>query len=224
MLSVDDVRALEQLSVANGTSLLALMMRAGSALASAVQEELPDGGKVLVVCGSGNNGGDGWVCADQLAGMGYTVTLAVPRGAHAITAQPAFQAANMVAGVASRGSMNLEFLINPFLDDLTAAAAESDVIVDCILGTGFADTSVRAPYSDWIETINKAHAAGVKVIAADVPSGLNAQTGIPAYPCVEADKTVTMIAAKSGFSMAMARRFTGELYVAYLGVDTKTRE
>ncbi len=131
VLDVAEVVALEQRIVSEGISLLELMTRAGSALAQAVERAVPDG-RVVVLAGSGNNSGDGWVAAAKLAKAG-------------------------------RGAL---------------------------------------------------------IVAADCPSGLDAQTGMSASECIEADVTVTMLAPKVGLLEPTAQPYVGSLVLAPLVGET----
>ncbi|MEE0705373.1 MAG: NAD(P)H-hydrate epimerase, partial [Adlercreutzia sp.] len=102
---------------------------------------------------------------------------------------------------------------------LTAAITQADLIIDAILGTGFAHSQVRAPYDTWIQTANAARAdEGARILAVDCPSGLNAQTGTAADRCIRADATVTMLAMKPGLLAPEAADKTGQLLLAPLGV------
>ena len=90
------------------------------------------------------------------------------------------------------------------------------MIVDAILGTGFSGDSVLAPYDAWIRLANEQRARGARIVAADVPSGLSAQTGKAAEPCLKAHETVTMIASKPGLETPYAFAFCGTVHVAPL--------
>ena len=93
----------------------------------------------------------------------------------------------------------------------------ASVIVDAILGTGFAHDQVREPYSWWIQLANAARSErGATIIAADGPSGLNAQTGVSVSECIEADVTVTMLAPKVGLLEPAAQSYVGSLMLAPL--------
>lgn len=194
-MTVDEVIALEQRIAAQGTSLCTLMERAGAALAECAAEELPDGGRVLILCGSGNNGGDGWVAARLLAQAGCEVSLLATRKPGEITAEPARSAAAEFASQARYGWN------------------DPQVIVDCLLGTGFNGTEVTGAGAEWI---CRANASGAFRLACDVPSGLSARTGKAAKPCFKANATVTMLAVKTGMTSEDAAAVVGELRVAPL--------
>lgn len=212
VLDVADVVALEQRIARDGTSLLELMTRAGTVLARAVEAHTVPGAAVVILAGSGNNGGDGWVAARVLAAAGRNVTLVSKSAPEELVAEPARTAA---LESASTGSFDLA--IAPSDAELTRLLDNADVIVDAILGTGFAHDRVREPYATWIRQANEAHRKhGVRIVAADCPSGLNAQTGATASECIAADETVTMIVPKTGLLESQARPYVGTLLLAPL--------
>ncbi len=211
VLDVSEVVALEQRLDASGTSLAELMDRAGGALAARIEQQLPAPAQVLVLAGSGNNGGDGWVAARLLADAGYAVALVTKRPASDIRAHPAHGAALRAA------QAGIDVRVSPGADELAGLLAQADAVIDAILGTGFAGETVREPYGAWIEAANQAHRArGFFAIAADVPSGLSAQDGTQAAPTFCADCTVTMLAAKPGLLVPGANAVTGEVVLAPL--------
>lgn len=212
VLDVADVVALEQRIARDGTSLLELMTRAGTSLARAIEAHAVPGTTIVILAGSGNNGGDGWVAARALAAADRNVTLASKVVPEELTAEPARTAA---LESASTGSFDLA--IAPSDAELARLLDNADVIVDAILGTGFAHDQVREPYATWIRLANEAHRKhGVRIVAADCPSGLSAQTGATASECIAADETVTMIVPKTGLLESQARPYVGTLLLAPL--------
>lgn len=211
VLDVSEVVALEQRIAEDGTPLLELMKRAGCALANTVMAHAA-GGSVVVLAGSGNNGGDGWVAARILADDGYDVAVVTKVVPAELQAEPARTAA--LEALAGSG---FEMIVDPEKVELAALLDSASVIVDAILGTGFAHDEVREPYATWIELANAARERGdVLVVSADCPSGLNAQTGARASQCVVADVTVTMLAPKRGLMAPTATPYVGELLLAPL--------
>ena len=212
VLDVADVVALEQRIARDGTSLLKLMTRAGTALARAVEVHAVPGAAVVILAGSGNNGGDGWVAARALAAADRNVTLVSKIVPEELTAEPARTAA---LESASTGSFDLA--IAPSDAELARLLDNADVIVDAILGTGFVHDQVREPYATWIRQANGAHRKhGVRIVTADCPSGLSAQTGATASECITAGETVTMIVPKTGLLESQARPYVGTLLLAPL--------
>ncbi len=212
VLDVAEVVTLEQRIAGDGTSLLELMTRAGTALAKAVEKAAAPGGRVVVLAGSGNNGGDGWVAASRLAEAGRDVVLATKSVPEGLGAEPARTAAmNAVA------HGEFEVLAAPNRQQLAEALNGAAVIVDAILGTGFAHDQVREPFDWWIQLANAARGEhGATIVAADCPSGLNAQTGAHASECIEADATITILAPKTGLLEASAQPYVGTLMLAPL--------
>jgi ADP-dependent NAD(P)H-hydrate dehydratase / NAD(P)H-hydrate epimerase len=183
-----------------GVPSLDLMERAGTGLAQVTSERAPDG-RVVVVCGKGNNGGDGLVAARALREQGREVDVLC-------VSDPA-----ELKGDAAK---NLERLPGaPPAPFVSAAALEGSAgIVDALLGTGFSDAP-RDPVVGAIEAIN---AAGALVVAADVPSGVDASTGAVAGAAVRADATATFHAAKVGLWVSPGKRCAGDVRVIDIGV------
>lgn len=222
VMDVAEVVALEQRIAQEGTSLYTLMTRAGKAVAEAVRQRVPVGSRIVVLAGSGNNGGDGWVAAEDLAEQGYNVVLVTKAPAAEIKAEPAKTAALKAE---EAGSFRIE--VDPGRGAIEEELKRADVVVDAILGTGFSHSEVREPYASWIALANevcghKPECSGkgadkvAWLIAVDCPSGLNAQTGAPAQACIRADETVTMLAAKTGLLTPEAAPYVGQLRLALL--------
>lgn len=254
VLDVAQVGAVERLIAQDGTSLRELMERAGAAVAEAVRARVPDPAPVVVLTGSGNNGGDGWVAGRLLAEAGYPVTLVAPDLAERLHAEPARTAAMEAFAEAAVRNLPLRVLVAPDADILSDALDAAKAVVDALLGTGFSGDEVRQPYAAWIEAANRRRFEGARAkgrgrhrkrtaargshekrprkalppaakdapfaVAADVPSGLSAQTGIPARPCFAADVTVTMIAFKPGLLASRGAGYAGIVRLASL-VDAK---
>lgn len=222
VMDVAEVVALEQRIAQEGTSLYTLMTRAGKAVAEAVCQHAPVGSYVVVLAGSGNNGGDGWVAAEDLAEQGYNVVLVTKAPAAEIKAEPAKTAALKAE---EAGSFRVE--VDPGRGAIEEELKRADVVVDAILGTGFSYSEVREPHAGWIVLANEV--CGRKsecsdkgadevawLIAVDCPSGLNAQTGAPAQACIRADETITMLAVKKGLLVPEAAPYVGQLRLALL--------
>lgn len=199
---------------------------------------------IAILCGSGNNGGDGWVAARELARAGCAVDLVTKRPAREISAEPAHEQALLTEAIASEPANTpgaglrqtavsaltapqttatqhakpraIAIHVSPSHGELACLFAAADVIVDAILGTGFSGDSVLAPYDAWIRLANEQRARGARIVAADVPSGLSTQTGKAAEPCLKAHETVTMIASKPGLETPYAFAFCGTVHVAPL--------
>lgn len=214
VLDVAEVLQLEKDIESSGTSLYELMQRAGKALADLTISELKNRnkkGSVIVFCGNGNNGGDGWVAIEEMAKQEISMCVCSEVWSGDIKAMPAKLAVDSAYENASR---YMSLYINPEKDDIMRAIIMSEIVIDAILGTGFKFDAVKEPQRTWIEAINEAKNQGAYVISCDVPSGMNAQTGEVADVCVKADKTVTMMCNKTGMTLPKAREYTGDIVVA----------
>lgn len=192
-----------------GVSRLQLMENAGAAVARHVKPRLR-GGRILVLCGPGNNGGDGMVAARHLAPFARVTAVLLAR-AEAIRTKEARANFEALRSMAS----TVELVVDPCAERAPALLESADAVIDAIFGTGL-KSEVRGPYRRVIEAVNNSGAA-LKV-AVDVPSGLDADTGEVLGVAVEADVTVTFHAAKPGLLREEARRYVGELVVEPVGI------
>ncbi len=229
VLDVAQVAELEQTIAAHGTSLRQLMERAGRSIAYEVLKLVQDSDEpaknatqtadahisqtICILCGSGNNGGDGWVAARDLAERGFPVTVITTRAPEDLSAEPAHDAA-LEAMQTLATCTQARVVVKPDSDDISALLKESFIIIDALLGTGFSGDTLRAPSDEWVRLANEQRARGARIVAADVPSGLSAQTGAAADPCIQADETVTMIVPKTGLVLPEAAPFCGTVRVA----------
>lgn len=214
-LCVDHIVALERTLAEHGTPLDELMRRAGAAVAHIVSELSPSPVPVAILCGKGNNGGDGWVTALLLAEASYPATVISIDHPSAIAAQPAADVAQGVYGRLVRSPYAM-IVIDPSPEDVRSICAHADIVIDALLGTGFTGDAIREPYAAWIEAVNGLSSIkdGPTVIAVDVPSGLDAQTGNKANPCIKAYATVTMLAMKPGLGGKVGKETCGITFVA----------
>lgn len=206
LLTARQTRALEAAAVEGGVTLRCLMDRAGSAVAEEVLAAV-GAGRVVVLAGGGNNGGDGWVAARLLHESGRdTIVYSIVEPASLPEPARAAAAAANAAGVRWA-------LADPAA--VTPAIREAQVVVDALLGVG-AQGAPREPYATLIASITSARGL---VVAVDVPSGIDADTGAIPGPVVRADVTVTFIAPKLGCLLQPGAANVGELVVADIGVD-----
>ena len=206
ILSVAQMREVDKRAIGNDSAVgFRYMQRAGRGLFHAARELLPDSssGEVAVVCGKGNNGGDGYVVAGMLHDAGYRVMCfsLVPfeelRG-ECLQAYREFES--------RQGNVML-------LDDIADfRAGNFRLIIDALLGTGIQGD----PHGLFASMINAINNSGVPVLAADTPSGLNNDTGVPGNPCIRATMTVTMGYAKAGLYFHPGRELAGRLIVESL--------
>jgi NAD(P)H-hydrate epimerase len=178
--------AMDARAIAAGTPSWSLMEAAGRAAAGVIRERLAaflEGG-VVVLAGGGNNGGDGYVVASELAAGGIGVSVVA-------TAEPATDDARK-----ARAGLPAGVGVQTW-NDLAPGRAEGTLIVDALLGTG-ASGAPRGAVADAIAMIARARAAGVPVVALDIPSGVDATTGAAPGAFVRADLTITFGTIKRG--------------------------
>lgn len=199
ILSTEEVVRLEDIIERQGTSKAELMEHAGEFVATLALGYEPH--EVVVLAGFGNNGGDGWVAADILQQRDIHVVVVTPVEPNEIPSALARHVARRTAG------REVTVVVGPSRDELADLVEKADVVIDSILGTGF-HGAVRPPFSIWIPTVNE---FAKHVISVDVPSGLDAQTGVVEDCCIRADKTATMIAPKIGLYSADGPSYVGEL-------------
>ncbi len=180
---------------------LTLMRRAADACVSALIQRWPEPAKVAVLCGSGNNAGDGFIIAGLLANRGVQTSVGL------VGRMPE---ADSDAGAACR------FCRDSGVGVVTASEAmhDADVIVDALLGTGITG-ALRPGYAEVIAAVNR---GSWKVLSVDLPSGLSSDTGNLQGSAVRADVTVTFIGRKLGLLTADGPEVTGELLFADLDV------
>lgn len=217
LVTKDEMRAIDRYAIEIiGIPSLVLMENAGRAIAEEVvrlEAALPVNGRRrdgraprwLVLVGKGNNGGDGIVCARHLAEQGYEVRLLYASSPDDWTGEAAVQRdialrIGIPADVYSEGSR--------------ADWARWDGIVDALLGTG----SSGAPRGPYAAIIGEANASGLPIVAADMPSGLNADTGETSEPCIAARVTVALAWPKRGLLLYPGAEKAGELAVRPIGI------
>jgi NAD(P)H-hydrate epimerase len=223
LYDAEGMRAVDRWAIEDqGVDSLTLMEAAGRAVAEAVARLAPQG-PVRVVCGKGNNGGDGLVTARLLRGMGFEAEALLLWPADELSDDAAVKLRRLTEALdrvrtspriprvsANAGAVEVG-------DDIAARLAGSGAVVDAIFGTGFAGAP-REPAASAIAAIATAKEGGVPVVACDIASGVDAATGEVAGAVVEADLTVTFHGAKVGHYVAPGKWATGELAVAPIGI------
>lgn len=195
ILSNEEMRRADAMAVAGGTPSFTLMKNAGRAVADIIASRFAPC-RVSVLCGPGNNGGDGFVAARLLSGHGFDVFVACG-------GEPKGDAAD--AAAEWRGART------PLAP---AALGEAELIVDALFGTGLS----RPPdigYRTLIEAVNRAH---VPVIAIDIPSGVDGDSGQIRGIAVKADITVTFFRLKPAHLLMPGRDLCGEILLADIGI------
>jgi ADP-dependent NAD(P)H-hydrate dehydratase / NAD(P)H-hydrate epimerase len=201
-LDAEEMRAIDSWAIEDRhVPSLELMEAAGRAVAEAAAQ-VSAGGRAAIVCGKGNNGGDGLVAARALAEMGFE--------ADALLLAPP----DDLSGDAQRNLKRFPTARTVEPDEIAGSLEGAGVVIDAIFGTGFAGAP-RGPAASAIEAIN---ASDVPVVATDVASGVNASSGEVEGSAVEADLTVTFHSQKAGHWIAPGKSHTGELRVAPIGI------
>ncbi len=200
LLDAERMRATDAWAIERrGIPSLELMERAGAALA-ALAAEVIDPGPIAVVCGKGNNGGDGYVAARELRTAGREVRVLATAPLDELRGDAAF---------------NLDRLPGDPPEAFSAAALEGAAgAIDALLGTGFSGE----PHGAVGEAVSALNAAGLPVVAADVPSGVDASSGIVAGDAVRATATATFHAAKPGLWIHPGKACAGDIRVVDIGI------
>jgi hydroxyethylthiazole kinase-like uncharacterized protein yjeF len=202
-----DRRAIKDLGIPS----LVLMENAGVALVDEVMRRLEEQRlRVTIMCGPGNNGGDGMVAARHLSEHGHEVVvfLGVPRAAFRGDAKAQLR-------ILSRLGTEISVLSSPSsFERAFSRISQSDVVLDALFGTGLD----RALEGHWAECVRLVNSCPGLVVAADVPSGLDADKGHPLGECVSADLTVTFGYPKAGITLYPGAHYAGEVVVADIGI------
>ncbi len=245
ILARNQVREVDRRAVQEyGMSGLVLMENAGrgtaDVLCGLMGEQRREAGNIVVVCGKGNNGGDGFVVARHLDLRGVRVKVI-------LLAEPGELGGDAAANFAiiEKAGMPIKVFATatPFEDSGRATLQDSAMrkdsgrvtpdfsqfdaeimgaawLVDAILGTG-ASGEPKSPYAEAIERMN---ASGVPILAVDLPSGLDCDTGAAAKHTIRAAHTCTFVAAKPGFFVPGAEQYVGQLHVCDIGVPRRLIE
>lgn len=194
-----------------------LMENAGKNFADIIMPDIRQAGlkKICIFCGTGNNGGDGYVIARHLENNNFQTKIVI---------------VGDIGKIAGDAKVNLEIIRNIGLQIENLGTAEMvsqniiadlmkdcDLVIDAIFGTGLTG-QLRPEYQSLINAINS---AGRDIIAVDIPSGLDCDTGTPLGCALKAKRTITFAAMKQGFLNAAAKQYTGKVDVASIGIAVK---
>src|SRR5438270_4069415 len=199
VLTTAEMERADQLTIAAGTPGFALMLSAGQAVAEAAMD-LVEEGPVVVVAGRGNNGGDGFVAAAELAARGREVSVIL------LCERDSLQ------GDAASAARGWKYPVLPFNPQ---AIGKPALIIDALFGAGL-DRPVKGEPHDMIEAIN---ANGAPVLSVDLPSGINGDGGAIMGIAVRATETVTFFRRKPGHLLLPGRIFCGRVRLADIGID-----
>ncbi|MCO5093018.1 NAD(P)H-hydrate dehydratase [Bosea sp. (in: a-proteobacteria)] len=199
LLTTGQMAKADRVAIAAGTPGIVLMERAGRAVADAVLARAGAGGSVTLLCGPGNNGGDGFIAARLLREHGMAVRVVAPGGADGFAGDAAIALARWAGPVEPPG------------------AAPADVFVDALFGAGL----TRPLAGAFAEAAAMLNAAGRPVIAVDMPSGVSGDTGRAEGLAVEASETVTFFRLKPGHLLQPGRSLCGRVTVADIGIPVR---
>ena len=207
-----DTECIEKLGIPG----LKLMENAGVGTVQFIERELgPQKGRnITVVCGKGNNGGDGFVIARELKRLGAAVSVYLAGHRDDVGGDAHANLERLGSGQV------VELADGREISGFVEATTKSDLVVDAVFGTGF--SGVPRGLSGTV--IGQMNASGRPVLAVDVPSGLNATTGVAEGECVDATWTCTMGLAKRGFYLGHGRDRVGVLHVVDIGVPADAIE
>ena len=205
VVTAAQMRAIEQAGNAHGLPYLQMMENAGLAAYAQLKTHFPQFGTLLIVCGKGNNGGDGFVMTRAAAQDGWRVTVLLAEG------EPKTPDA----------TTNFEHLsglpVTIIHDSAVLEAQPFDAVVDALYGTGF-HGSLRPAGLAACALMNDQHRAGAFVLAVDLPSGINTDTGEVAAGAVHADLTVTFDSYKPLHLAQSSAPLCGQIICADIGI------
>jgi len=212
LVTASESRQFDQLAEKAGLPSLVLMENAALRVAEVVQQhfELDPPKRVVIVCGKGNNGGDGMALARHLSNIGFQVQVFLLADPNELKGD---------AAINYKAATSLGVPIQPItspqsLTDMVEPLKSADLVVDALLGTGIVG-EVRGLYAEAIPLITDcAH----RVLSIDIPSGINSDTGEVCGVAVRADATVTLGAVKLGLMLFPGADYAGDLFVGSLGI------
>ncbi len=201
ILTTAEMERADRLAIAAGTPGFALMLSAGQAVAAAAME-LVEEGPIVVIAGPGNNGGDGFVAAAELAAHGREVQVIL------LCERESLQ------GDAASAARGWKYPVLPFNPQ---AIGKPALIIDALFGAGL-DRAVKGEPFEMIEAIN---ANGAPVLSVDLPSGINGNTGSVMGTAVRAVETVTFFRRKPAHLLLPGRLHCGQVRVVDIGIDAR---
>lgn len=210
VLSRDEVRAIDQAAIESlEMPGLLLMENAARGLADQLRRVCRKG-DVTILCGPGNNGGDGLAAARLLAAEGWSARVILETAGRTLTADAQHNLMFLTNSGVTVEMCDGASLCHEVCEQLTP----DDWVVESLLGTGVRG-DLRSPFIEWVQAVN---ASKANVLAVDVPTGLDCDTGTTGNECVRADLTVTFVGRKQGFLNPVSTEFTGEVAVAHIGI------
>ena len=221
VMSRDEVRAFDSWAINTlGIPGVVLMENAGRSCAELIKDKLAGvaSPRVCIFCGTGNNGGDGYVIARHLLNSGFKVAVIIVGERRKIKGDAKINL-DILEGL---GQSIEQLNINEpdIAGKVEAFTADADMLVDSLFGTGLGG-QLSDEYKQLIESIN---AQNCPILAVDIPSGLDCDTAEPLGAAIRASYTVTFVSAKTGFirhGRTSSAQYTGEVFVASIGVEPR---
>ncbi|HHV31078.1 MAG TPA: NAD(P)H-hydrate dehydratase [Clostridiales bacterium] len=210
VLNCAQSRELEKRAVASGISYLQLMENAGNAAAQFLKKQFQFSNKhVVILCGKGNNGGDGYVVARSLSEAGALVVVVLVQGL------PATEISRTMFERLQQTNVKTVFY-EELPEQVEQMVSSADFIIDAIYGTGFHGSAPE----NMTSLFHAAAQAGGILVSLDIPSGANCDTGAVEGACMAADYTVSFSTLKNGHLLEPARSFCGRVAVLPIGIDS----
>lgn len=213
VLTPKEMAELDQKTIENGFSSLLLMETAGRGIAEVIREKYGHSKKILILAGTGNNGGDGLVVGRLLDIWNYNVKIIIVGQKQKLNNDP-------LKNYKTCKLRDIEvqfFHSQKDMKKLKDTISNYDIIVDSLLGTGLSG-DLRKPYLNIVRLIND---SGKKVVAVDIPTGINGSTGKVMGEAIKAETTVTMAFNKVGHYIHPGHAHRGELITVNLGIPDK---
>ncbi len=220
IVSIEEMRKIDRLAIKGlGIPGVVLMENAGQSVVSAMEDffEMDSVIRITIVCGKGNNGGDGFVVARYLLNQDISVDVFIVSDSLSSVSQDAKKNLDILMGL---GEKPLLIKDTRGLNNLKSSLNDADLVVDALFGTGF-NGKIKGIASRVVKEINESE---LNIVAVDTPSGIDSNTGAVSGEAVRADLTVTMGLPKTGQLLYPARHYVGELYVADIGFPEQVIE
>lgn len=199
LLTTDEMREADRLAIQDGVPSLVLMENAGRAVADEIVRRWPSAERIAIVCGMGNNGGDGFVAARHLAASGFAADVILLGDRDALKGDARAMADRWEGPVGSAAAFD---------------PGQAELIVDALFGSGLS-RSIEGEVAQIVDVMN---AAPVPIVSVDGPSGIDGTTGAATGIAVRADLTVTFFRAKPGHLLLPGRSYCGEVCVRHIGI------
>ncbi len=213
LFTAQQMRNADQAAADAGVSSLLLMENAGRAVAEAARRGWPDARRILILCGRGNNGGDGYVAARHLLLAGLEITV-LEHAHHQDDMGSADGRAARAAWLAHGEAGELSEV------NVQAALRRHDLVIDALFGSGLS-RALEEPFASIVEAVNE---SGLSVLSVDVPSGVSADEGAMNGPHIRAARTVQLAGPKRSSVLHPASEAYGAWEVADIGIPEKTLE